>query len=42
MRAQDLKQVMNHKAPDIEPEPYDRLDAPGGVPAGAGSSGQGL
>ena len=30
------------KAPDIEPEPYDRLDAPGGVPAGAGSSGQGL
>ena len=30
------------KVPDIEPEPYDRLDAPGGVPAGAGSSGQGL
>lgn len=30
------------KAPDVEPEPYDRLDAPGGVPLGAGSSGQGL
>jgi hypothetical protein len=30
------------KAPDVEPEPYDRLDASGGVPVGAGSSGQGL
>ena len=30
------------KVPDIEPEPYDRLDAPGVAPLGAGSSGQGL
>lgn len=30
------------KAPDVEPEPYDRLDAPGVAPLGAGSSGQGL
>lgn len=29
-------------APDVEPEPYDRLDAPGVAPLGAGSSGQGL